>query len=289
MSQIPGSPAKRDGTAMSPASPMMNENQPNCATRWIRRILFGLFAAQCLLVWTRLWLTQRPFKSARWPEGLLLVLAAATTVVTLAKELPWQNVLLASAIIIFVSVVTQGLTTLVGASFGSSMDPEAKWSGPLIWLVAILNARGVARLVIARWRTCRFYGSWLIGVTAVLVGFFGLGLRYLDAAAADLHLHRQAEEAGFRPETAPSLSLLWWTVAALPALVLATPSLTNKRPVEPPLPRQPLICWLLLNFLFASAAALQGRWAEAALVAVGNLVAVVLAFSRTRAHDCPVA
>jgi hypothetical protein len=271
---------------MSPAPLTLNDIQLHPDSRWFQRSLNGLFAAQCLLVWTGLWLAHRPFGPTRWPEGLLLVLAAANTLMAMAEELPWQNVLLASVIITFASGLIQGLAILAGASFGSMMNSAATWSRALIWLVAILNARGVARLAIARWRTCPFYGSWLIGVTILLVGFFGFGLRYLEPAGVDPHQYRQVKLATVKPEAAPALSLLWWAVAALPALALATPSLINKRPVEPPLPRQPLFCWLLLNSLFAGASCLHGRWYEAALIAAGNLTLVFLAFPGRRVHDC---
>jgi len=286
MSQLPGSTTERDGTTMSPAPLTLNEIQSHADSRWFQRSLNSLFAVQCLLVWTGLWLAHRPFGSTRWPEGLQLLLAAASTLMALAEELPWQNVLLASVIITFVSGLIQGLAILAGASFGNMMNSAATWSRVLIWLVAILNARGVARLAIARWRTSPFYGCWLIGVTVLLVGFFGFGLRNLEFAGAELHPYRRAEQAVVRPEAAPALSLLWWAVAALPALALATPSLINKRPVALPQPRQPLFCWLLLNSLFAGAACLHRRWLEAALIAAGNLTLVFLAFPGCRVHDC---
>ena len=271
---------------MSPSPLTLNEIQARSDSRWFQRSLNGLLAAQCLLVWTGLCLAHRPFGSTRWPEGLLLVLAAANTLMAQAEDLPWQNVLLASVIIALVSGLIQGLAILAGASFGSMMNSAATWSRTLIWLVAILNARGVARLAIARWRTRPFYGSWLIGVTILLVGFFGFGLRYLEPAGADPHQYVQAEQAVVRPEAVPALILLWWAVAALPAVALATPSLINKRPVALPLPRQPLFCWLLLNSLFAGAACLHRRWPEATLIAAGNLTLVFLAFLGRRVHDC---
>ena len=45
---------------------------------------------------------------------------------------------------------------------------------PLIWVVVILNSRGVARLILRPWRKIRNYGFWLIGLTAALTMLFDL-------------------------------------------------------------------------------------------------------------------
>src|SRR5437899_2463737 len=75
----------------------------------IHRVLFALFLVQFLLVWVRLWLPLPWLGTGRWPDGLLLVLAAATTVASLARQLPGGNVMLASIII---AVIGAGVETL---------------------------------------------------------------------------------------------------------------------------------------------------------------------------------
>ena len=50
------------------------------------------------------------------------------------------------------------------------------WPLPLLWVVLVINARGVGRLVMRPWRKTNFYGFWVIGLTCLLVLAFDLGL-----------------------------------------------------------------------------------------------------------------
>ena len=65
----------------------------------VHRVLFGLFLLQFTLVWARLWLPWPLLGSARWPDGLLVVLTTATLLASLTRQLPGQNVMLAAVII----------------------------------------------------------------------------------------------------------------------------------------------------------------------------------------------
>src|SRR2546421_2005720 len=73
----------------------------------LRNVLFTLFLIQFALVWLNLWSRLPGFGDARWPNGLLLVLTAATTVSSLTRQLPAQNVMLASVLIAFVAGAVQ--------------------------------------------------------------------------------------------------------------------------------------------------------------------------------------
>src|SRR5258706_8153758 len=84
----------------------------------VHRVLFGLFLIQFFLVWLNLWTTFPNFGSARWPEGLLLVLGGATTVASLTRQLPGQNVMLACVIITVVSGVAHTLGGTIAIPFG---------------------------------------------------------------------------------------------------------------------------------------------------------------------------
>ena len=42
------------------------------------------------------------------------------------------------------------------------------WGESLVWVAAILNSRGVAKLILRRWRDMRNYGYWLIGIATAL-------------------------------------------------------------------------------------------------------------------------
>ncbi len=108
---------------------------------------------------------------------MLLLLAAVSTLVALARQLPAQNVLLAAFIIAFIGGAAHGSAQKAGfhlARLCSARKPARKyldtlpWAMPLLWVVAVLNSRGVARLILRPWRKIRAYGFWLIGLTALL-------------------------------------------------------------------------------------------------------------------------
>ena len=254
---------------MPPMPALKTDSRQRRPTEIIGRVLFGLFVAQWLFVWTRLCLEQRPFGSGRWPEALLLILTAATTLVTLSHEIPWQNVLVASAIIALMSMLSRRLALLTGIPPGLLANTGEPWPVPLVWLVASLNSRAIARLLAARWRKSASYGVWLMGLTALLAAFFGFGLGSWEQSQPALDSFRESLPAS-----------LWWAFTALLALIVATPWLINKRPVEQPPEHQPLIIWLMLNLLFVTAAAVQRRWIIVAVSLSGNLALTVLARRR---------
>src|SRR3954470_12241308 len=93
----------------------------NHFARWplrIHRIVIGLFCIQFFLVWLNLWLVPTLFGNARWPDGLLLVLATAATLASVSRQLPGQNVMLASVIIAFIAGAAQSLGALTAIPFG---------------------------------------------------------------------------------------------------------------------------------------------------------------------------
>src|SRR6266702_2674424 len=113
----------------------------------IHRVLFGLFLAQFALVWVNLWLPVPGLSSARWPDGLLLVLATATTLASLARQLPGQNVMLASMLVAIIGGALPGLGALVASShLPSSIFHLPSYAGrlwppfscPLHWAAAML-------------------------------------------------------------------------------------------------------------------------------------------------------
>ena len=223
--------------------------------------------AQWFLVWTNLLSHHRTLSPMRWPEALLVLFAAANTLATFSRELPWQNVLAASVLITLASGASEGLAVLAGAPAARFVASGSTWAVPLVWLIAILNARGIGRLALFRWRKSRVYGLWLIGLAALLVVLFGVGLRFFCAAHLTLS-----------PKSISWLHLLYWGTTAALALVLATPWFIDKRPVERLPARQPMITWMLLNFLFASATALTGSWPVTAIIVTANGIILFVAW-----------
>ena len=90
-----------------------------------------------------------------WLKALLVVTAAATTLVSLARQLPTQNVLLAAVIIAAIGGTVQAVGALSGIPFGPYLYTETAgpkifnvlpWPVPLVWIIVLLNARGVRAL-----------------------------------------------------------------------------------------------------------------------------------------------
>jgi putative membrane protein len=244
------------------------------------RVCFVLFLLQWILVWLRFWLPIPPLDNADWPEALLVVLASLTTLISLGRQLPAQNVLLAAAVIGFLAGTAQTLGAVTGIPFGPYHYTERcgpaflhilPWPVPFIWVVAILNARGVARLVLRPWRQARNYGFWLIGVSVVLAVLFALGL---EPFATVVKHYWTWEATRLRCDWygAPCVNFFAWALTSLLILVFVTPALLNKSPVRHPPNYYPLAVWLLIQLLFLTGAAMRQLWPAVILNAVGCLL-----------------
>jgi uncharacterized membrane protein len=133
------------------------------------------------------------------------------------------------------------------------------WTLPLVWIVALFNSRGVARLALRPWRKTTNYGWWLIGSTAVLAVGFDLAL---EPVAHVKHLWLwQPTKLHHTWFGASPLNFLGWAVVALFILAFSTPSLIKKQPTGPSTPDfVPLAVWLGAMIVFAAIAAEAGLW-----------------------------
>ncbi len=237
---------------------------PSSRPSWapaIHRVVFGFFLAQFALVWTRLWLPWPLLGSVRWPDGLLVVLTTATLVASLSRQLPGQNVILASLIIAFIASAVQSLGALTAIPFGPYVYTEhigqqlfypLPWAVPLMWIAFILASRGVARLTLRPWRKTKDYGYRLIGLTTLLVVLLDFGLEPF-ATRVKHYWFWTPTKLKLDWYTTPWVNFFGWAVTALLILAFATPSLINKKPGPSSLPDySPLVVWLLLTFLFAT-------------------------------------
>ena len=247
--------------------------QPFSVARLLSWILIGLLATQCVVVFVLL-CDRNGFEMSRWPLGLAVVLAAGSTLHALSLELPWQNVALASFIIGSISSAVHWLITGFGTQ--PMPTPSTFWPVPLVWLTAILSARGAARLALARWRTSPSYGLWLTALIVLLVTLFAFGSQYVEKTSE----HPMTGKGAFAtqwPGAIPGIALLKVAATCVIALLLATPSLINKRPVEQAVDRQPMIIYLLLNAMFGLAALCQGASLAAGIIAVFSCLLLPLA------------
>jgi uncharacterized membrane protein len=223
---------------------------------------------------------------SNWPEALLLLLATISTLDALARQLPSQNVLLAAFIIMFIGSVAHlfGATSgipfgpfMFGTEIGQKFFGTLPWAMPLLWVVAVLNSRGVARLILRPWRKIRAYGFWLIGLTALFTMF-------LDCALEPFAVHAKHywiwTTAGYSltPQGAPLSNSVGWFIVTLLILAFATPALINKQLSKRSTPDfHPLAVWLGAIMLFAVGTAMHGLWLAVATDVI--ILAVVAVFA----------
>ena len=258
--------------------------------QFLHPVFLVLFLAAFALVWLN---TLKVFVlpgNPGWPAALVLFTAGATTLVSLSRQLPGQNVLLAASIIAVIAGTAQALGAITGIPFGPYLYTDAAgpkffdvlpWSIPVIWIVVILNARGVARLILRPWRKSRLYGFRLIGVTAALALAFDFGLEPFATQVNHYWLWQPTKLALLWHGTPPS-NFLGWLMTALLVLAFATPVMINKSHQKFPSDFHPLIVWLLLSLLFASGAANHQLWLAAGLVVLTGLVTTVMAVRGAR-------
>jgi uncharacterized membrane protein len=254
-------------------------------------VLFGLFLMQYVLVWTRLWLPRPPLGSVRWPDGLLLVLATVTVLVSLTRQLPGQNVMLAAIIIAFIGGAVQSLGALTAIPFGPFVYTEhigqqlfypLPWAIPLLWITIILASRGVARLALRPWRKTSTYGFRLMALTTALVLLLDLGLEPFAVRVKHYWLWSPTK-LKWDWYGAPGVNFFGWVVTTLLVLAFVTPSLINKRPgSQPPPDYAPLVVWLLINLLFATGAAVHHLWPALGLISLGSVTVAVFALRGAR-------
>ena len=252
------------------------------AIQCIHSILLFLFliaAAACLCAF----LHPTPFVNARLLEALLLVLALTTTLVSLARTLPLQNVLWAAALIFLISELAQAVGDKTGIPFGLyfytgnmglQLFKVLPWPVPLLWIVVLLNSRGVAQLMLRPWRKMENYGYGVLGLTCLLAAAFDLAL---DPFASRIN-HFWIWQT---PQNVPAWYSAPWinfpSRAVITLLILAfiTPWMINKKSGPQPQPgHDPLIVWLSLCGLLAVANFQHHLWWAAGLpVMVGSIVA----------------
>jgi uncharacterized membrane protein len=268
--------------------PMPPENRPTPASgvdlteriHWLLTILAAVFYVAALVL---LWMFADVPDQPGWPDALLLALVAAGTVTALARQLPWQNTLWTAFIIALLGGAAHAFGAVAKIPFGPLVfGPETglqlfkilPWAMPLLWIVAILNSRGVARLILRPWRKTHTYGYRVVGLAATLTALFAFAL---DPFASHVKHYWLWMPTKF-PVTwqgAPLVNFFGWAFVSLFILAFVTPVLIKKNPVRHPADFHPFCIWLGAFLLFAVAAALNGLWlAAAADVGIGAVTAV---------------
>jgi len=225
-----------------------------------------------------------------WSEALLPLTGAITTLLALAGRLPLQNVFMAGIWIVSLATGILAIGAVTATPFGPFVYTDAlgeklvgtvPWPLPLLWLVLVINARGVARLIMRPWRKTNYYGFWVIGLGCALVVLFALGF---EPFASRVKTYWYWESATTVPGwySAPWVCLLGWFLSALAILSLSIPWLINKHPVKQPMDYQPLIVWVLINLWPAIGNATHQLWWPVLIAAGGNALAITWAVRGAR-------
>jgi len=229
-------------------------------------------------------------ESWRWAQGLFLASATATTLVALARCLPAQNVAVAAVLIAFISGVVQAVGATTGIPFGAytytnTFGPllfdTLPGLIPLIWIVAIINSRGVARLILRPWRKTKLYGFRVIGLTCLLTVLLDFGLEPF-AAKANRFWIWQTPKTMLSWYTAPWINFVGWAITTLLILVFATPWFINKKSVSQPPDYHPFIVWLSLILLFATGSADHQLWMAAGVSVLTGVLVTIFAVRGAR-------
>jgi putative membrane protein len=220
------------------------------------------------------------------PQALLLILALITTLLVLARTLPWQNVMAAALLIGLVSGIIQTIGLKTGMPFGryfyaSYFGPRLfhllPWPVPCLWIVALLNSRGVARLLLRPWRNRPNPGLRVIALTCLLVVIFDAGLEPF-AARLNYYWTWPISGTALAWYGAPWTNFAGWAFTALLTLVIAAPLLIDKKPRTDPSPDYyPLLLWVILMMWMAIASASRHLGTAAFFTLAAATIIAVLA------------
>lgn len=254
-------------------SPAVLENKAAILCHWLLAILLSVaFGVQIASFFLPL-----HFASQSQLDAVLVLAATGSTLAALWRRLPLQNVL---TVAFGVALIGGGLSALgaktglpfgpyiLGSGIGPVSFKSVSWVMPLIWIVIVLNSRGVARLILRPWRKNKTYGYKVIGVTALLVLLFTVA--FDPFASRVKHCWIWLPSAlKLTWQGAPLANFLTWGAVTLLILLVTTPWLVVKKP------RQkrgadiyPFGVWLGGLVLFAIGCAANGIWAPVVVNAV---------------------
>jgi uncharacterized membrane protein len=263
---------------------------PSDNSRMLHWFCFALFLISLLLVWAKTAFAFTLPGTPGWAEIILIFTATAATLVSVSRQLPAQNILLAAAVIAVIAGGAEAIGVLTGIPFGpfiytAAVGPKLfgvlPWCVPLLWIVSVFTSRGVARLILRPWRKSRLYGFRLIGLTAALAVVFDFGLEPFATRVGDYWIW-QPTKLGFLWCDTPPSNFLGWLVTALLILAFITPTLINKSHRKFPPEFFSLATWLLLSLLFLTGAAKHQLWSAVGFIAVTDTVIAALAIRGVR-------
>ncbi len=202
---------------------------------------------------------------------VLIALAAATTLAAACRQLPLQNILIATGFTALIGGAAHGLSAnpdlampfgllTFNSNFGPKIFSAVPWPMPLVWIIALFNSRGVARLILRPWRKQKNYGYILIGLTALVAVGFDLALEPFAAHVKHFWLWHPTKFPWAWHGASP-LNFLGWFCVVLLILAFASPSLIKKQPGNSGAVEMfSVTLWFGAVLLFAVSAAEAGLW-----------------------------
>ncbi len=244
-------------------------------------------ALSCLLL---LWALVSPESMAArrgWPESLALLSLTAATLLGASRHLPIQNIALAAVLIGVTGAGVHGLSAATAVPFGPvtytlRIGPRFldifSWAMPFLWIIAVLNSRGVARLILRPWRKLKNYGLWLIATTAALAMIFDFALEPFATLVREFWLW-QPTKLPWAWHGMPLVNSFAWLGLTVLILSFTTPALIGKkqRPSKSPPDYFPLGVWFGCVVMFGFGAWTGGLWTAAAFSCVSAIVVTVFA------------
>lgn len=257
-----------------------------------------IFVVVAMTAASSLWLLQTFFSPASmtanrgWPESLVLLSFATATLLAASRHLPMQNIALAAVLIGVTGAGVHGMSAATAVPFGPitytlRIGPKFldlfSWAMPFVWIIAVLNSRGVARLILRPWRKLKNYGLWLIALTAALVMLFDLALEPFATHIREFWLW-QPTKLPWTWYGMPVVNSFVWLGLTVLILSFTTPALIGKkqRPSQSPPDYFPLGAWISFVILCGIGAGAGGLWVAAAFSAVAAIVVGVFAVRGAR-------
>lgn len=264
----------------SDSSPAVLENKAAAILLWLLSCLLAIAFGLALFS------LFQPVNFAPILDGAFLVIATAGTLAALWRRLPLQNVALAAAGIALIggSISALGARTslpfgqfVYGSGSGPLMFKTLPWSVPLIWVLIVLNSRGMARLMLRPWRKNKSYGYRVIALSAVLVLLFDLALEPFAFRVKSLWLWLPTS-LPLTWQGAPIINFVAWGFIAALILLFVTPALIIKKPRSKSGPELNSLClWLGGVALCATGCAAHGLWAAMIVDTVIGIGAAIFA------------
>ncbi len=277
---------------MKSPPPLSNAESNSKLAAWTYWLVNALLAAAFALVLAAILVPSLHFPgNSSAPEAVLLLTATAGTILSLERQLPLQNVLLASSVIALIGGAISAIGATGGIPFGpftftGELGPELfktlPWAMPLIWVVVVLNSRGAARLILRPWRKIKTYGFWLIGLTAVLTMLFALAFDPF-ASRVKHYWFWTLMKFPLTWQGTPLVNFLSWGIVTLLILAFVTPALINKQLSRPSTPDfHPLCVWLGGILIFGIACARNGLWLAVVVDTAIGIITIVFAIRGAR-------